>query len=157
MGPSGCGKSSTGLALWVETGWPFIDGDDHHPEGNKIKQATGKPLTDKDRAHWIDSIVTHINAMTSRTIILANSALTAYVQNRLINELHGQCHFFMLNVSPDVLKSRVLARKNHFMPASLLQNQLETLSPPDTAIWINTNQTTAQICTEITAQLKNKT
>ena len=49
MGPTGCGKSTIGQLLARRLGWPFIDGDDYHPEANVAKMHSGIPLTDDDR------------------------------------------------------------------------------------------------------------
>ena len=49
----------------------------------------------------------------------------------------GDCHgrrpagaFVFLNGSRELLAARIAARRNHFMPASLLDSQLATLEPP---------------------------
>jgi gluconate kinase len=38
---SGCGKTVVGQALAAQLGWPFLDGDDFHPEANVAKMAAG--------------------------------------------------------------------------------------------------------------------
>lgn len=56
MGVQGTGKSTVGKALADRLGLTFIDGDDLHPAANKAKMASGIPLTDEDRAPWLDAI-----------------------------------------------------------------------------------------------------
>ena len=36
------------------TGWQFAEGDDYHSEANKQKMHAGIPLTDEDRAPWLE-------------------------------------------------------------------------------------------------------
>ena len=46
----------------------------------------------------------------------------------------------MLNIKPQVLQMRLQQRKDHFMPASMLKSQLDTLQFPDvhseTDVWV---------------------
>ncbi|MFN3211578.1 MAG: gluconokinase [Henriciella sp.] len=149
MGPAGCGKSSITEALSEATGWPMIEADDHHSDANVAKQAAGHPLTDEDRAAWIDSIVNAVNGGTETNTLLACSALTPYVQERLSGELEPECHWFLLEVSEAELARRLSSRKDHFMPASLLQDQLEALSAPNEAHRINGEQSIERICADI--------
>lgn len=54
MGVSGCGKTETGKLLASRLGWPFVDGDDFHPPANVEKMSRGAPLSDSDRAPWLE-------------------------------------------------------------------------------------------------------
>lgn len=56
MGVSASGKSTLGLALARALGIPFFDGDDFHPQANIAKMSAGIPLTDSDRAGWLDRL-----------------------------------------------------------------------------------------------------
>ena len=56
MGVSGCGKSSLGAGLAQALGLPLIEGDDFHPPANVRKMTAGIPLTDADRAGWLDTL-----------------------------------------------------------------------------------------------------
>lgn len=149
MGPAGCGKSSIASALAARTDWIMIEGDDHHPIANVEKQRNRIPLTDADRAAWLDRLVKAINQYSDGNIILACSALTPYVQNRLREETGRQCVWIQIDVPPVVLKQRILARTDHFMPVELLENQLASLQPPADAIVVNGDQPITTICDEI--------
>ena len=155
MGPAGCGKSSITEALSEATGWPMIEADDHHPEANVAKQAAGQPLTDADRAAWIGSIIDTINGGSETNTLLACSALTPYVQERLHKELQPECHWYLLEVSEAELARRLSARKDHFMPASLLQEQLKALTAPNQAHRIDGEQTIELICADILSRIKS--
>ena len=62
MGVSGCGKSTVGGLLGARTGIPFIEGDTLHPARNVALMAAGTPLTDEDRAGWLDDIASRFGA-----------------------------------------------------------------------------------------------
>ncbi len=137
MGPAGAGKSTLGAALARQTGWPFLEGDDYHPFTNKEKQAAGLPLTDMDRVGWIDAIVQGVNANPAAQLLLACSALTPYVQRRLRTEIHRHIRWILLLPSHEELQKRLETRPGHFMPASLLKDQLAALTPPAEAICLD--------------------
>jgi len=135
MGPAGAGKSTVGLSLAACTGWPFLEGDDYHPAENRRKQADGVPLTNMDRAEWIDQIVGAVKADPAERILLACSALTPYVQDRLRSEVGPRrVRWVLLLPSKQELQKRLEMRQGHFMPASLLTDQLVALNPPEDAI-----------------------
>lgn len=156
MGPSGCGKSTVAQALSQATGWTCIEGDDHHPPANIRKMQSGIALTDADRAGWIDSLLRHANALADKTIVIACSALTPYVQTRLTGDSVRTCRFILLNVPEDVLASRLQSREGHFMSADLLSSQLAALTPPEAAISVDATLPMSEIVRTIRAVLENQ-
>ena len=56
MGVSGCGKSTVGHLLAGSMGVLFVEGDDLHSPANVAKMAAGHPLTDEDRAGWLQAL-----------------------------------------------------------------------------------------------------
>jgi carbohydrate kinase (thermoresistant glucokinase family) len=60
MGVSGCGKSSIGAHLARRLGTKFIEGDSYHSAANIFKMASGRALTDDDRAPWLRALRTAI-------------------------------------------------------------------------------------------------
>src|SRR5262245_66568875 len=56
MGVSGSGKTTIGRLLAERLGWSFYDGDDLHPPANVEKMRHGIPLTDADRAPWLEAV-----------------------------------------------------------------------------------------------------
>ena len=56
MGVSGCGKSSVGEACAQALGWMLHEGDAYHAPQSIAKMRAGVPLTDADRAGWLDRL-----------------------------------------------------------------------------------------------------
>jgi gluconokinase len=130
MGVSGCGKSTVGFGVAAGLGWPFLDGDELHPPANVAKMAAGHPLTDADRAPWLEAIGERMAAWhdAGRSGVLACSALRRVYRDTL--RAHAPATFVLLDVSVALLRARVAGRREHFMPPSLLDSQLATLERP---------------------------
>lgn len=125
MGVSGTGKSTIGLGLAAALGMPFVEGDDLHPDANVAKMAAGIPLTDADRAPWLDRIAAELD----RAVAVACSALKRSYRDRL-RVAAPDLVLVYLHGAPELLASRMAQRDGHFMPTSLLQSQLSTLEEP---------------------------
>lgn len=134
MGVAGSGKSTVAAGLAEAAGWPFVEADDFHPSENRAKMASGTPLSDGDRADWIDAITAHVARMPNDRVVLACSALTAFVQQRLQRDSGRLCCFVWLDVPITDLRARLAARTEHFMPVSLLESQLAALDVPSAAV-----------------------
>ena len=139
MGPSGAGKSRIGAALAQELDAPFFEGDAFHSDSNVAKMRAGSPLTDADREAWVEAILNALAKDSAPVAVLACSALTPFVQGRLRTCASHAPVFLLLYAPREVLAKRIAGRKEHFMPASLLDSQLEALEPPVDGIVINTD------------------
>jgi gluconokinase len=153
MGVSGSGKSTIASHLADRTGWPMVEGDDHHSASNRDKIARGEPLSDEDRAPWVDALANAVNAVERGPVVLACSALTSYVRDRLTQQSKRPCRWFLLTASPEELMQRMETRTGHFMPASLLASQLAALDAPSEAVQIDATLARDAICDAILAQL----
>ena len=131
MGVSGSGKSTIGTMLATRLGWAFEEGDSLHPAANVAKMAAGHPLTDEDRWPWLAKVADWIDAQLDAG---ANGVITCSALKRsyrdLINRRGSGVEFVYLEVNRAELEQRVENRPEHFMPASLLDSQLDTLEPP---------------------------
>ncbi|KQQ08741.1 gluconokinase [Rathayibacter sp. Leaf296] len=125
MGVAGCGKSVVGEHLAERYGVPFVDADTLHPSSNIEKMRSGQPLTDEDRAPWLDLVADELG-LRPDGILIACSALKRHYRDRLRRVAPG-VRFIHLHGDEALLYQRLASRDGHFMPASLLQSQLATL------------------------------
>ncbi|MCT1395556.1 gluconokinase [Microbacterium sp. p3-SID338] len=126
MGPSGSGKSTVGGALADDLGARFVDGDDLHPLTNVEKMAAGTPLDDDDRMPWLRVVGRTLAAETR--IVVACSALRRRYRDAIRAEAPDAV-FVELGVARETLARRLGDRPEHFMPASLLDSQLDAWEP----------------------------
>jgi gluconokinase len=131
MGVSGSGKSTVAALLSERLGWAFEEGDSLHPAANVEKMAAGIPLTDEDRWPWLAKVADWIDNRldAGENGIITCSALKRSYRN-VLNRRGSGVEFVYLAVGKAELEERVEHRPGHFMPASLLDSQLETLEPP---------------------------
>ncbi|GAA1833463.1 gluconokinase [Pseudonocardia ailaonensis] len=131
MGVSGAGKSTVAEALVRRTGWAFAEGDDLHPEANRRRMAAGHPLTDDDRWPWLRRIADWIGAQESASrdgVVTCSALRRAY--REVLTAGHPSVRFVYLAVGHAELEGRLGRRTGHYMPAALLQSQLDTLEEP---------------------------
>jgi gluconokinase len=152
MGVSGSGKSTIGSLFAEEFGGVFLDGDDFHTEAAKAKMHAGHPLTDEDRWPWLDRLNAELRARVGgeKPVFLACSALKQAYRDRLAAGLPGLTVVYLKGTFA-VLHARLAVRKNHFMPASLLQSQLDTIEEPRGAIVLDVARSEAEIVEDFRA------
>ncbi|HKF64599.1 MAG TPA: ribose-5-phosphate isomerase RpiA [Dongiaceae bacterium] len=131
MGVSGSGKTTIAEALAARLGWPFEEGDSLHPDANVAKMHAGIPLTDEDRAPWLAAVAAWIDAQRAahKPGIITCSALKRAYRRAIIGD-RPQARLVYLRGSRALIGERLAGRHGHFMPASLLQSQFDTLEEP---------------------------
>jgi len=131
MGVSGSGKTTVAELLAKQLGWPFMEGDRLHPPANVEKMRQGIPLTDADRAPWLDRIGEELRgwAAEARSGVMTCSALKRAYRDR-IRFARPDVRFVYLKGSLNLIEARVAARHHEYMPASLLKSQFDTLEEP---------------------------
>lgn len=127
MGVSGSGKSTVGAALARRLIVPFADADALHPDANIAKMAAGKPLDDNDRHPWLD-VVGRWLADHCEGGVMSCSALKRTYRDQL-RAHRPTVEFLHLSGTPELIAGRQAGRTGHFMPASLLKSQFDTLEP----------------------------
>ena len=131
MGVSGCGKTTVALELQRLLGWPFQEGDDLHPLANIEKMRAGQPLTDEDRWPWLARVARWIDDLLDAHqpgIITCSNLKRAYRQVT-VGDREGVLLIY-LRAEEAVIAARLAQRTHHYMPASLLRSQFDTLEEP---------------------------
>lgn len=133
MGVTATGKSEVGTRLAARLDMAYIEGDQFHPEANIAKMSAGEPLTDDDRRPWLETLARMLadNRQAGVATVLGCSALRRSYRDILRGSMPSDAVGFVhLTASFDVLRDR-MEQREHFMPASLLQSQFDTLEPLD--------------------------
>ncbi|XP_039805288.1 gluconokinase-like isoform X2 [Panicum virgatum] len=134
--------SRTVAALLAEAlGCSFIEADDYHSQENKAKMSKGIPLSDADRTPWLESLQDAIRERLDGGENVAVSCSALRLKYREVIRAadrsykpgdYATCRvkFVCLRTSAEVITERMQRRSSegkHFMPASLLQSQLDLL------------------------------
>jgi carbohydrate kinase (thermoresistant glucokinase family) len=122
--------------------------------------SSGTPLTDADRIPWLQRIAQRIDAWRSNgeAGVVTCSALKRAYRDIIVGDRPdvGLVH---LRGSRELIGRRMAARKGHFMPTALLDNQFATLqepSPEERAIVVDVGGAPAEIVDEILRRLPPK-
>ncbi|MEJ0064453.1 MAG: gluconokinase [Caulobacteraceae bacterium] len=131
MGVSGVGKTTLGEAIAKRLEWAFIDGDALHPAANIAKMKAGVPLTDADRAPWLDAVAAWIDRQQAegKPGVVTCSALKRAYRDRL-DAGRPQVRFVYIKLDEADVAERLAHRKGHFFAPTLLASQFADLEPP---------------------------
>ena len=158
MGVSGSGKTTVSALLAAALGCQFQEGDDLHPAENVEKMRGGTPLTDADRMPWLHRIAKEIDSWRAQgeSGVLTCSALKRSYRDIIIRG-RPDVTLVYLKGSYDIIRRRMAARREHFMPVALLESQFATLqepTPDEHPIIVDVSGRPAEIATEIVRQLE---
>jgi gluconokinase len=156
FGVSGVGKTTVGRLLARELGWQFLEADDFHPAANIEKMRSGRPLTDRDRWPWVDSLRKRIEHLLSagENAVLACSALKRAYRDRL--RASDEVKFVFLCGDYALVEKQLRSRGRHFMNPNLLHSQFDDLQEPQTdehALTVAVGRRPQEIVEEIEAKL----
>jgi len=138
MGVTGAGKSTLGKLLAERLGLRFFDADDFHPLANKLKMAADQPLTDEDRAPWLERLANEAAAWEAAGgAVLACSALKGRYRAQLLSRV-PDARFVHIDVERAELQRRLEGRRGqHEFIGSfthILDEQLRDLEVPADAL-----------------------
>ena len=152
MGVTGCGKTTVGRKLAETLNHPFFDADDFHPPQNIAKMSRGEALNDNDRAGWLAALAGLLDEHAD--LVLACSSLKEAYRTTLAPK--GNVQFVHLAISRQAAHRRLEARRDHYMPASLVESQFATLEPPANAIVVDAEQPLEVVCKAITDSIEER-
>jgi gluconokinase len=158
LGVSGAGKTTVARAVADRLGWPFAEADEFHPAANVEKMRAGHPLDDSDRRPWLEALHAYVvaEAAAGRSVVMTCSCLKRAYRETLTAGLPA-VFFVQLEVPRAVLEERLRNRVGHYMPASLLGSQLDTLEPlgPDEpGIIVRADHPPAEVIETVLAKLE---
>jgi gluconokinase len=131
MGVAGTGKSTIAQRLAAALDLELAEGDDLHSAANIAKMSAGIPLDDDDRMPWLRSIAAWVAEQhgRQRPMVVSCSALKETYRDVLRAAVPGTPTRFVHLTAPRAVLAARMAARDHFMPASLLDSQLEALEP----------------------------
>lgn len=158
MGVSGSGKTTVAKELAARLGWPFEEGDTLHPEANVAKMHAGIPLTDADRQPWLEAVAAWVDGQRAakQPGIITCSALKRSYRQIVVGD-RPEARLVYLRGSRDLIAERLSGRSGHFMPASLLQSQIDTLEEPgpqEDALTVDIGAPPGEVADEVIRQLR---
>ena len=154
MGVAGCGKTTVGEALAPRLNIAYRDGDLLHPPANIAKMSRGDALSDDDRWPWLASVGQTLRR--EAPVIVGCSALKRRYRDKIRDEAGAGVIFVHLAGTRAVIEARMAARRNHFMPASLVPSQFAALEPPgpdEQAVTVDIDQPLDRLVEDIVATL----
>ena len=149
MGVTGAGKTTVGRALAQQLRWRFADADDFHSAANIAKMRAGVPLTDEDRAPWLQTLRDMIRGWLAAgdNAVLACSALKASYRDMLL--VGPEVKLVYLRANMALIAARVAARTGSYMNPQLVPSQFATLEEPKDAVVIDASGTVEESVTRI--------
>jgi gluconokinase len=117
-----------GMLIAQQLALHLVEGDEYHPEANRARMRSGIPLTDADRADWLDTLAAQLRSRPGGAVLTC-SALKRSYRDRLRAAVPG-LRFVWLELDAAAALARVAQRAEHFFPARLVASQFEALEAP---------------------------
>ncbi len=158
MGVSGSGKTTIGAMLAGRLGWTYAEADDFHPPANVEKMHAGIPLTDEDRAPWLQAIAEWMKDQREPAVVTSSALKKKY--RDVLRDGRPDLSLVYLDGDRDVIAKRMAARHGHFFPKDLLDSQfrdLEVPGPDEDPVTVSVDAPAPKIVDEIAGKLQART
>ncbi|SFU18299.1 gluconate kinase, SKI family [Algoriphagus locisalis] len=145
-GVSGTGKTTIGSGLASAFDLPFFDADNFHPKENIEKMSQGFPLNDEDRMPWLQALADILDEheKTGGAVLACSALKEAY---REMLQVRDDVRWIHLKGDRELIWRRMLARKNHYMKATMLDSQFATWEEPAYGLKLNISHTPEEMLT----------
>ncbi len=159
IGVAGSGKTLIGRRLAAQRECDFLEGDRRHPSANVAKMLAQKPLTDTDRAAWLQAMMADIQRAIDRNYetVLTCSALKRAYRRQL--QVSDRVQLVWINVAEVELQRRLAQRADHYMQPDMLRSQLAAFEPialGENVITVDGSQLPEAIVVDILSQAKQR-
>jgi 6-phosphogluconate dehydrogenase len=146
-GVSGTGKTTLGSMLAEKLRLPFYDADHFHPAENIAKMSAGHPLDDQDRVPWLQALADKLaeSELTGGAVLACSALKNVYREKLSVSENLRWIHMVG---DRDLIWERMLARKNHYMKAGMLDSQIAVWEKPVFGLELNISGTPDQLLAE---------
>jgi gluconokinase len=134
IGVAGSGKTLIGRMLAKKLECDFLEGDRRHPPENIAKMLAGEPLTDADRAAWLQTMKAEIQRSVDRrceTVLTCSGLKLAYREQLQVSD---RVQLVAIDVPEDELQRRLECRGEHYMKPEMLRSQwlaFESIGPSE--------------------------
>ncbi len=153
-GVSGTGKTTIGSGIANHFNLPFFDADHFHPEENIAKMSEGIPLNDQDRLPWLNALANQlIESEKTGGAVLACSALKESYRDIL--KVNDHVQWIHLEGNRELIWERMLARKNHYMKAGMLDSQIATWEEPTYGLKLSISHSPGEMINEALHYIKD--
>lgn len=146
-GVSGTGKTTIGSGIAEALELPFFDADNFHPKENIEKMSQGSPLNDTDRMPWLQALASILteSEKTGGAVLACSALKESY---REILKVQEDINWIHLKGDRELIWRRMLARKNHYMKAGMLDSQFATWEEPNYGLKLNIFHTPEEMLAE---------
>lgn len=152
-GVSGTGKTTIGSGIAAALELPFFDADNFHPKENIEKMSQGSPLNDTDRMPWLQALASILkeSEKTGGAVLACSALKESY---REILKVQEDINWIHLKGDREIIWRRMLARKNHYMKAGMLDSQFATWEEPNYGLKLNICHTPEEMLDEALRYLR---
>jgi gluconokinase len=116
--------------------------------------AAGMPLTESDRAPWLEALNMKLTAedLSDMNVVIACSALTQSSRNALLKDIN---HMGIVDLQGDykLIEAKLNNRAGHFFNEELLVSKFEAYEKPNEGISVLIDKATDEIVASILAAL----
>ena len=104
----------------------------------------------------VEALVAGINSRRpQRDAVVACSALTKFVRDRLRAGVAEPLHFILLTADPTIIQQRLANRQQHFMRAGMLGSQVAALEWPADAVVIDVSRSLDEVCADVAGRIRH--